>query len=546
MSDCILRAQSPLATRHAQCQGSPEMPDLPSGAVTFLFTDIEGSTRLVKQLRERYGEVLQEHQRLLRAAFEAHDGHEVDTQGDSFFVVFANARDALLAAVEGQLALLSHPWPEGVQIKVRMGLHTGQVVVSGGRYTGLAVHRAARIGAAGHGGQVLVSQTTRTLLEDEEEDLRVFLRDLGDQRLKDLDRPVRLYQAEADGLPASFPPLRHEAEIPEAAETAIRPNLFRRPGVIVALGLALAALIAAAAVLATRNSSHGLSGVRPNYVGIIDATNNQIVDEQPVGPQPGPVAIGDGSVWVGNLGDRSLTRIDERRRESGGSVPLNGLTPTGLVVGYGYVWVVHGRSGQLSRIDSQFPDQKRTRHVATRNVTSQNGGVTAGDGAVWAVYGDSTIAQIQRSLRMITAFGGGAPAAVVVGSGSLWVANSENDTVDRFSLDTFTEGPIAMVPVGTRPTAMTFGQGFVWVADTDADAVTQIDPLRDQPKNIPVGHSPRAIAFGAGAVWVANAGSGTVSRIDPATSKVKSIDVGNAPWGIAVHNGLVWVSVRAP
>jgi Adenylate and Guanylate cyclase catalytic domain len=102
------------------------MAELPSGAVTFLFTDIEGSTRLLTQLRERYAEVLAEHQRLLRAAFAAHGRYEVDTQGDSFFVAFSSAREALLAAVEGQLALLSHPWPEGVEIKVRMGLHTGQ------------------------------------------------------------------------------------------------------------------------------------------------------------------------------------------------------------------------------------------------------------------------------------------------------------------------------------------------------------------------------------------------------------------------------------
>jgi class 3 adenylate cyclase len=111
------------------------MADMPSGAVTFLFTDIEGSTRLVKQLRERYGEVLQEHRRLLRAAFEAHGGYEVDTQGDSFFIAFSSARDALLAAVEGQLALVSHTWPDGVEIRVRMGLHTGQAVAHDGRYT---------------------------------------------------------------------------------------------------------------------------------------------------------------------------------------------------------------------------------------------------------------------------------------------------------------------------------------------------------------------------------------------------------------------------
>ena len=156
--------------RRASGVSLPGMAELPTGAVTFLFTDIEGSTRLVKQLRGRYDEVLAEHQRLLRAAFAAHGGYEVDTQGDSFFVAFSSARDALLAAVEGQLALLSHPWTDGVQVKVRMGLHTGQARASEGRYTGLAVHRAARIGAAGHGGQILVSQATQTLLEDEEED----------------------------------------------------------------------------------------------------------------------------------------------------------------------------------------------------------------------------------------------------------------------------------------------------------------------------------------------------------------------------------------
>jgi class 3 adenylate cyclase len=151
--------------------------DAPSGAVTFLFTDIEGSTRLVKRLREQYDKVLSDHQSLLRAAFSAHSGREVDTQGDSFFVVFGNARDALLAAVEGQRALLSHPWPDGGEVRVRMGVHTGRAAGSDGRYTGLAVHRAARISAVGDGGQILVSQATQTLVEDEEEDLGISLRD---------------------------------------------------------------------------------------------------------------------------------------------------------------------------------------------------------------------------------------------------------------------------------------------------------------------------------------------------------------------------------
>src|SRR5688572_14860822 len=330
------------------------MADLPSGAITFLFTDIEGSTQLVKQLRDRYGEVLAEHQRLLRGAFEAHGGHEVDTQGDSFFVAFTSAREALLAAVEGQLALLTHPWPGGVRVKVRMGLHTGQAVASGGRYTGLAVHRAARIGAAGHGGQVLVSQATQTLLEDEEEDLHVFFRDLGEQRLKDLDRPVRLYQAAADGLPASFPPIRREAELAQAAEAAIAVPVWRRPVVLAAAALCLAAFIGAVAFLATRDSAGGLGGVRANHVGLIDPGTNEIVAEIPAGIRPGPIDVFGGSVWVGNLQDRNLTRIDAQQRSQAGTVGLDNRTPSGIAVGEGAVWVAHGARGELSRVDPQF------------------------------------------------------------------------------------------------------------------------------------------------------------------------------------------------
>ena len=193
------------------------MADLPSGAVTFVFTDIEGSTRLVRQLRGRYAEALAEHQRLVRAAFTGHGGHEIDTQGDAFFYAFGSAHEAVLAAVEAQRALSGHPWPDESELKVRIGVHTGPAEPADGRYTGLAVHRAARICAAGHGGQILVSQATQSLIEDEEEHLAVSLRDLGDQRLKDIDRPVRLYQVVAPGLATDFPPLRGEADEPHAA-----------------------------------------------------------------------------------------------------------------------------------------------------------------------------------------------------------------------------------------------------------------------------------------------------------------------------------------
>ncbi len=178
------------------------MSGLPAGSVTFLFTDIEGSTRLVKALRDGYAEVLEEHRRLVRAAVAAHGGHEVDTQGDAFFVAFGGARQAVLCALEVQRALAAHEWPVGAQVRVRVGIHTGQAVPAGGDYTGLAVHRAARICAAAAGGQVLISQATQALVEDEEEELGFRLVDVGERVLKDLDRPVRLFQLAAPGLDA--------------------------------------------------------------------------------------------------------------------------------------------------------------------------------------------------------------------------------------------------------------------------------------------------------------------------------------------------------
>src|SRR5438067_5273534 len=169
------------------------MPDLPSGTVTLLFTDIEGSPRLLQRLGERYAGVLAEHERLLRAAFAAHGGHEVDTQGDAFFVVFTRSASAVHAAVEAQRALAAHEWPEWEVVRVRIGLHTGEPAVTGGRYVGLDVHRAARVCNAGHGGQVLLSQTTRDLVA---RDLPagVTLRDLGLHRLRDLTQAEHLYQ----------------------------------------------------------------------------------------------------------------------------------------------------------------------------------------------------------------------------------------------------------------------------------------------------------------------------------------------------------------
>lgn len=177
------------------------MRDLPTGTVTLVFTDIEGSTRLLQELGDQYSEVLEEHGRLLRKAFAARGGIEVDTQGDAFFYVFSRASDAVLAVAEGQRALAA------TRVRVRIGVHTGEPSRTADGYVGADLHRGARIMAAANGGQVLVSQVTRELLADNELN-GLALRDLGEYRLKDLTRPQRLYQLVGSGLAVDFPALR--------------------------------------------------------------------------------------------------------------------------------------------------------------------------------------------------------------------------------------------------------------------------------------------------------------------------------------------------
>src|SRR4051795_5070060 len=208
--------------------------ELPSGTVTLLFTDIEGSTGLVKQLRDGYGEVLADHRRLLRAAFDAHGGREIDTQGDAFFVAFPRARGAVAAAVDGQTALAGHAWPNGAKVRVRMGLHSGEPSLGEEGYHGLGLHRGARICSAAHGGQILLSNATRELIADDPLD-GIDLLDLGERRLKDVDRPERIAQVVYPGMPASFPPLKtvdaQPADAPfEGREDALAAEVAARFG----------------------------------------------------------------------------------------------------------------------------------------------------------------------------------------------------------------------------------------------------------------------------------------------------------------------------
>jgi predicted ATPase/class 3 adenylate cyclase len=181
---------------------------LTRGTFTFLFSDIEGSTAIEAAIgRERYAELRERHRALLRDVFEAHEGEEQGTEGDSFFVAFREAPMAIAAAVAGQRALTAEPWPDDAPIRVRMGIHTGGAERTGGNLVGVAINRAARLAAVAHGGQILATGQTQALLIDDAQ-AGVTLRDLGEHRLRDLGAPVRIFQVVADGLAVEFPPIR--------------------------------------------------------------------------------------------------------------------------------------------------------------------------------------------------------------------------------------------------------------------------------------------------------------------------------------------------
>jgi YVTN family beta-propeller protein len=469
---------------------------LPSGTVTLLFTDIEGSTQLLKKLGGRYADVLAATAAILRDGAEGHGGREVDNQGDSFFFAFARAKAALAAAVVAQRGLATHAWPDGVEVRVRMGLHTGEPVVGEQRYIGLGVHRAARVGAVAHGGQVLLSNATRELVEDEVDGVAV--RELGFYRLKDIDRPERLFQLDIAGLEQSFAPLR--AERVRAYEQ--RP-LRRRPILIGALAGVIAAAVAVPLFAFSSGGSptRALASVGPNSVGAI-SSNGRIVGSIPLGAAPNAITSGAGSLWASMSNRDSVSRIDPATDTIQQTIGV-GSGPTGIAFGGGFVWVTNSLAGTVTQIDPQT-----------------NGGQAVATIAV-----------------------GNGPTGVAYGAGAVWVANAADRTVTRIDPRTGAASPPISVDAGAD--AIAAGRGAVWVTSEAAGVVSRIDPAaRTVTQRINVGNDPVAVAVGSSGVWVANGQDGTVSRIAPATGRPEGlVKVGEAPNGLTVDtDGTVWVS----
>ena len=539
------------------------------GTVTFLFTDIESSTRLLTQLgEERYRDVLEQHQHIVRDAVARCEGREVDNQGDSFFFVFASAKSALAAAVIAQRALAEHEWPDGARVRVRMGLHTGEPAVGEERYVGLGVHRAARIGAVGHGGQVLLSNATRELIEDEVGGVSV--RALGAYRLKDFDRPEPLFQLDIDGLQTEFPPLK--------AERFSEPRTLRRRSVFAGIAVAVAgAIVVAIAVTTLGGSKHG---VLPNSVIRIDPKTMRATQVAQVGDGPDFVIASGGYLWITNnilrdsaasgirnAGDRTLTRVDPRTGKA--VVVGGGLAPCGLTADpSGDVWVANcfspgsGQGSNVVRVDARTLKFKQTLPVPGGNHYFR--GLTYGGGALWLADqpGSSsyvpTITEVDprhpHSPRTIRIDYRPGALAWSGGYGDLWITNFDDGALTRLHAATGQPQTIGSVGINPGPGLVVDGS-VVWVGDWSAAHVVRtsaVGPVRPHSVLLPFrnrGRCPQiscvwTVAAGAGAIWATTPEDRALWRIDPTTNAVTRIPLPYAPTGVTADADDVWVTVR--
>jgi branched-chain amino acid transport system substrate-binding protein len=526
------------------------MAELPSGTVTLLFTDIEGSTQLLKRLGSEYAVVLADHQHLLRECFEAHGGSEVDTQGDSFFVAFGRAGNAVASAADAQRALARHPWPEGVEVRVRIGLHTGEPRPTGERYVGFGVHRAARIGAVGHGGQVLLSNATRELVEDELPP-GTSVRALGAFELKDLDRPERLFQLDVDGLPSEFPPLK----APKVAE----PRVVRRRTLLVGLLVGLAVAAAGVSILIWPDKSADAVAGDPSggRVIAVDAASGEIDRRISVGRTPTAVAAGEGAVWIVDGDARTLLRIDQ---ESGGVETLStGATPTDVAVGAGTVWVANGErldiaqfigpvTTSVQRLDPETRSERATVELPfeTGNISNlaENRVAVAGD-AVWAVTPDYAVVRIEVATGVVTATANAVPAiAVAAGGAGVW-ALGQDGTVAR--LDERTARTVARARIPAPVTAIAVGEDAAWVTSGPDGTLWRVaGGLTPSLGTTDLAPGVADVAVGAGAIWVVNPLAGTLTQVDPGTvTVVRTIELEGIPSSVAVDGDAVWIAVVA-
>jgi YVTN family beta-propeller protein len=345
--------------------------------------------------------------------------------------------------------------------------------------------------------------------------------------------------------------LRQEPELGPARGAWPRPRRSsrRRRALLGAGGVLLAGAAVAAAVLAGGSGTPVATSVPANAVGVIDPDSGRVVASVPVGVRPGPPVQAGGSVWVANLDDNTITRIDAGTRRVQGTLTPGGSI-TGLAAGGGALWVGDATSGVAKRIDPTIGAvAQRTELLSRRDGPPQSADVQEpvafGAGSVWAAHwGVITRLDASGTRRLATILVGDEPVAIAVGAGATWVT----DDVDGNVLKIVDDAVVARIRTGDGPDGIAVGAGAVWVAQRFDGTVARIDPVTNEITNvIRVGQAPRGVTVLGGSVWVANSGDGTLSEIDAGERRVvRTLRVGNSPVGLAAIGGRLWVSAQAP
>jgi class 3 adenylate cyclase/streptogramin lyase len=518
------------------------MTTLPTGTVTFLFSDVEGSTQLQRTLGSRYREVAETHRRLLEEAFGAHGGTVVDRQTESFFCVFRRARDGVAAAAAAQRTVALEAWPDGARVSVRMGIHAGEPEVAGDRYVGLAVSRAARICAAAHGGQVLLSSSARALLADDD---RAALRSLGAHRLKDFPAPEPLYQLVVDGLPTSFPRPRTEG----------RRNRTKL-SVFVGVAALLAVAIAATLVVLLRGPSTTALGAMS--LGVVDPASNRLVGQADVGFRSSLIAAGAGAIWVADPSGGTVVRFDPATMARSSFGLGVGTIPTGLAAGDGAVWVGgisgDGRRLVVLELGPELGELRRQIVLDRRSSGSFDPAfnalvLTVGPTAVWTLeLGLGRVSRIDPATGRVTAVADGLDASsIAVDRSAAWLGGRAGVT----RIDPVTGSILAAVPISgvvdSQATAIETGLGDVWYTGSAQPGLVRISESANAVAgSTPVGRGPSGVTVGAGSMWVASSGDGTIARVGAAGASDRTIELGSPLGGVVFYRGRVWTCGGVP
>jgi YVTN family beta-propeller protein len=512
---------------------------------TFLIADVRGYTRFSDENGdEAASDLARRFAAIVHDAIPPRGGHVLELRGDEALCVFSSARAALSAAVELQRRFRERINGEpALPLGVGIGLDAGEAVPTEGGYRGRALNVASRLCSLARPGEILASETVRNLAGRQERATYAARRPT---RVKGIAEPVRLVEV----VPKTeLPPV-------PAPPSAKRREVKRR--LLLAIALAAAFAAALVAVVLARGDDAQPVVVEPNSVAVIDPEANEVVDTIGVGDSPGPIAAGSGSLWVVNLNDRTLTKIEPSDRSVGQPVGLpvgSGLaTPKLLVAAAGddvWVWACHESLFRVDPGSGQIAEELEI----LRNTGAYTGfscAIAAEPGSAWVPldYPQREMLRVEAPTDALAFISERSPlpptyrTAMTIGAGSVWLAD-HGGRIRR--MDPATGAITAAVRLGAEPNTMVFGQGSAWVANDVDDSVTRIDPRTTSVvRAISVGSDPVALAVGPDAIWVANSGDGTVSRIEPSTNTVvKTISVGHRPLGVAVADGLVWVTVRS-